>query len=558
MRKGSLAGRRPGLNGYALRVLWALMVSLILAACDFNGPWSFYPEETEIYGGIFTYGYVIEGESPRVCFSKTYQLEESSAENFAFYDSAYVTVTGNFEQDEGGADSLTLVLEPERLKPSCFVVSEDLGSVPKGVGGEKYSLQAYFKWDSAGTTVESEFSANTKIPVGFEISGVNAPQADGSYKWYDIDYDGMEFDFLEYPRDMDAYNFATVYDSSIGGMAMTMEYSLKDGGENQNIFLNHMLGGMLDEDSMGFGGVAIHDPLETSINKGFQENRVVAGINMLDSIVFPNMNFPIGEVKLHFYATDSAFFLYHRYVLNSFSDPTVQPRSNIENGMGVFGGMSHLVLPLTIKGEGVAYSHIAVASCAATSMIQEDSWNTKSCRLFQDVFCSGLGEDYDGETGDLYVRNEKAPEYYREGKYKDKVEHDYCYAPAIKAAMMLDTTSWSVFLPKSISKDDKDEAYGDALKRYCVASNFKSNSIADCAEMEKQCMESLEESNCKEYLWQWCADRNWDIEKYEQCGSALVSRYYLEVQQSSILENAVKKWCKENEKDPQCKGQKAK
>lgn len=533
-----------------------LAMAVLLVACDFNGPWSFYPEETEIYTGIYTYGYIIEGESPRVCFSKTYQLKESEGENFAWYDSAYVTVTGSFQSsksDEGDLDSLTVVLEPEHRKPKCFSVPEDYGFVPQGVGGEKYALHAYFKWDSAGTDVESEFSAEAKIPVGFELTGINVPQKDGSYKWRDIDYGGMEFDFLEYPMDMMTYNLGTAYDSSIGGVIMTMEYSLIDGGENQNIFLNSMFGGMIEKDSMGYGGIALHDPLESSVYEGFQENSVVAGINKMDTIYITNMSFAIGKSTLHFYATDSAYFLYYRYVQGAFEDPTVVPRSNIENGMGVFSGMSHLVFPMTMKGESVPYSHIALTTCVEGGLMDDESWGSRSCRLFQDVYCSGLADEYNGEKDGLYNLNAKASEYYREDKYQDRVVHEFCFAPAIKAAFMLDTTSWKEFLPPGLPEVEVDIAFGDAMKRYCVATNYTSNNIMDCGAMKDRCVDDLEMNDCKDYLWTWCSDRNWDIEKYEQCGSGLVSRYYLQKQQSSILEKAVKNWCKKHKNDPQCK-----
>lgn len=77
------------------------LLSTILAACDFQGPWTYYPEETEVYCGIYTFGYIVADESPYVCFSKVYELDETSAENFAFYDSASVTVSGNFGRAEG-------------------------------------------------------------------------------------------------------------------------------------------------------------------------------------------------------------------------------------------------------------------------------------------------------------------------------------------------------------------------------------------------------------------------------------------------------------------------
>ena len=104
-------------------------------------------------------------------------------------------------------------------------------------------------------------------------------------------------------------------------------------------------------------------------------------------------------------------------------------------------------------------------------------------------------------------------------------------------------------MPKNIISEDMYNVYGDGLKRYCVASNFKNNGIADCGKLEKQCLETPEKNDCKEYLWMLCADRNWNMADHPQCESALVSRYYLEEQKSSILEREVKEIC--NSKNPQ-------
>ena len=97
-------------------------------------------------------------------------------------------------------------------------------------------------------------------------------------------------------------------------------------------------------------------------------------------------------------------------------------------------------------------------------------------------------------------------------------------------------------------------AYADGLKRYCIASNFKSNKIADCKGLAEQCLENPEKNDCKEYLWTWCADRDWNIGEngYEQCRSALVSRYYLEEIKSPIIEREVKAICSKHNY-PLCK-----
>ena len=51
------------------------VIGALLTACgDFHGPWEYYPHTTEIYTGVYTYGYIIEGESPRICFSNWTRL----------------------------------------------------------------------------------------------------------------------------------------------------------------------------------------------------------------------------------------------------------------------------------------------------------------------------------------------------------------------------------------------------------------------------------------------------------------------------------------------------
>lgn len=524
---------------------WWLVACLLLAlmACDFNGPWSYYPEEREIYTGIYTYGYIIEGETPYVCFSKVYRLDETSAENFAFYDSAYVEVE-HIKTTEDGNYS---VYDSQRLsssskKPNCFETENSF----VGEAGEQYRMRAFFKWDSVGHMVETEYTAMATIPTGFGLKGVNVPLKGGKYEWREVDLsdykaDGaeenrFEVDYLEFPDDVNLYKFALEYNDDIGGVLAYIEYDIKNGGENMNTTINYMLGDFLEKDSCGYTGVSIRDALESHNGMGFEENQRVAGLNMLDTIFAPNMTFSLGKNNIHFLATEAAYAKYRRYALGALEDPRILPESNIENGMGVFSGMTHIVLPMELHGDGVAYPYIAVVNC-----INSD-WKEKTCRLYQDIYCSGAYEDFDGLDGELYELNKDAPYYFSRTDYKAS-ENDFCYAPAIKAAMMLDTSSWSVFLPENVSQKDKDKAYGDALKRYCVANNFKSVKIADCSTMEEDCLENFEKTDCKEYLWEWCADRNWDFEKFPQCESGFVSRYYLENQKSSILKREVDYIC---------------
>lgn len=530
---------RQNNNGVILSVVrvFFLLVALFLAACsDFHGPWDYYPEKRDVYTGIYTYGYIISGESPYVCFSKVYELDETAAESFAFYDSAYVTVTGSFASSREDVDT-TLVLFPYRQysdKPNCFGGYGYLGKV-----GETYKLEAYFEWDSSGHKAKSRYTAEATIPNPVSVKGLNAPQQDGSYKWipYDEKSPRFEIEFLEFPMDMEFVKCAMNYDRSVKGVISIMNYGMKN-AESQNTTINHMFKGFTDEDDQGYRGIAIHDPLERSQNLGYTSNRRVADYYALDTLYLMNMMMPLGNISVDFYSTDAAYIDYIDKVKESVNDSRILPKSNIENGMGVFSGMAKSTIELYVDGDGVNMKHIAHHNCYNTEGDLSGSWDSKGCRLYQDVYCAGIdAEQFRNE--DLAELNSRAYEWYRDTVYSRDQEE--CYASNVKAAMMLDTTKWSMFLPDTINDGLKSNAYADGLKRYCVANNFENNKIADCYNLYQSCIVSPEANYCKDYLWTWCADRDWPNE--EQCWSALVSRYYLTEQKSSIIKREVQRIC---------------
>ena len=520
-------------------VILALVAGLFLTACgDFHGPWEYYPNEREIYTGIYTYGYVQAKGSTNICFSKVYELDEAASPTFAFYDSARVTVKGRFD-NQGNTVDTTLALVPASARPNCFE-----GTL-EGISGESYTMNAYFEWDSAGHSAKTTYTAEAKVPKPVKVKGVNMPQQDGSYKWSEYkgykdenDTTPMRVKYLEFPMDMEFFKVALDYDKSIGGVLILLTYNIDD-DEPLNTTLNNMFKGFAKKDSMGYRGISVHDPLENTVKGGYSENSTIAGIHMLDTLYGTGMMLPLGEFYMDFYSTDSAYIDYVDKVKASEEDSRIIPESNIENGMGVFTGIAKTRVNIFVEGDGVALRHVAYRNCTDKSGDNSDGWDSKACRLYQDVFCAGI-EKWD----DLQSANASAYRYYA-----DSVPHygmETCYASQVKAAMMLDTTSWSVFLPDTLNSEDKSEAYGDGLKRYCVANNFKSNKIADCSALKKQCMESPDKNDCKEYLWLWCADRNWQLDTYEQCRSALVSRYYIEEQKSPVLAREVELICRQD------------
>ena len=532
--------------GAGSSALLLCILALLLAACDFHGPWEYYPEEREVYTGIYTYGYVLAGGETNVCFSKVYELDEASSQDFAFYDSAYVTVSGLF-YDRWKREKKDTTIRLYSDRPNCFDES-----LYKGIVGESYELNASFKWDSAGHMVKSTYKAVATIPNRIKVKGMNAPQQDGSYKWIENPrsdttkrlYPVIDFtvSFLEFPMDMEFVKVALDYDQSVRGVLSIMNYNIMD-GESQKTTMNQMFKGMTDADETGYRGISMHDPLEEQQNLGFSSNRTIAGNKNLDTLYLMNMMLPIGTFSVDLYSTDDAYIDYMEKVKQSVSDSRFVPESNIQNGMGVFSGMAVETITIEVTGDAVGFSHIAWANCKDTKGDNSDSWDSRGCRLYQDIACSGMNNEDVYDDG-LEEANEKAALLYSDSVYNRHVKS--CFASNVKAAMMLDTTKWSLFLPDTIHADDKANAYADGLKRYCIASNFESNHIADCSALKQECLEDSEQNYCKEYLWLWCADRGWDLDKYRQCRPALVSRYYLQELKSSVLKREVEKVCRES------------
>lgn len=528
-----------------------LLLMLLLGACDFQGPWSYYPEETEVYQGIYTYGHIVAGESPYVCFSKVYGLKENAAENFAFYDSAYVTVTGKFWAPDSLADIFAwdsvAHLHPvgdenvpiDSEYESTFMTNQNCFSIggAHGVPGEAYTLRAVFKWDSAGHTVTTEMKAVAKIPTKLHATAIIPPSKKHNSKPVPNDYEPKTFQFLGFPFDILTYKIPMEYDESVRGILVTIKYDNENGGESMNTTMNNMLSAFVEPDSMGYTGITTKKPEESVARGGFTTRMMFAGHNTLDTMEYPGMTLPIGESVIRFYATDQAYADYDNTVLEAIDDSRVVPRSNVENGMGVFSGMLKDSVILNVETEKfITYDYARVADCEmANEDFDQKAWDTKFCRLFQEAYC--IDTTYGIEGG---------------GPYFELNMKKTCYPQLVKFAMTRDTTGWSVCLPDTVTEKEKSDAYGDGLKRYCVLSNFKSNGIADCSEMYEQCQVSEKKTNCMEYEWQWCGDRDWNLNEYPQCGTAFVSRYRIEKMNSSILKRVVDKWCQKNPKDSQC------
>ncbi len=507
----------------------------LLAACDWHGPWEYYPEETKVYQGVYTHGYIIAGRSAHVCFSKVYELDEASAENFAFYDSASVTVSGKFA-DIGEAE---WSLFPVAGKPNCFGESSDELAFGLGIAGESYTMNATFKWDSCGHKITSTYKAVAKIPTKISANSVQGPSTklknDNPHVKNNHEY--IDFGFVEYPNDMYTYNIGMDYDESVHGILMTLRYDNINDGESQKTTIVNMLSAFIDSgDSMGYSGVSMKRPDETTASMGFTARMKIGGYNSLDTMAFPGFTLPIGKSVVYFYATDQAYADYKEKVLEALEDPRIVPVSNVENGMGVFSGMLMDSLLFDIHtDEYVKYDYMFEYQCFNEDDIMElEPFDTKSCRLVRDSIC------LDRATGGVPLYN-----YYGTYSYSDG-----CASTILK--MFLDEYDYlnNNWMPDYSEK--KFQKYADeAWNMYCIEHNFYDKSA--CASIKEMCLESDEKNDCNKLLWEWCSDRDWDIETYEQCGPALISRIKIEKLKSPILDRVVSAWCKEHPENSSCK-----
>ena len=475
---------------------------LLFAACDLQGPWSYWPEDEKQYRGVYTLAYVIADRPVnRMCFQRLLSLNEAASDNFAFYDSATVKISGNFS----GRDT-TLSLAPESAYPNCFDGPADL----LAERGKNYSLDAYFVWDSSGKSVRSHYTAEATVPSVFAISSAFAPDMHGKY--HEI-HDGDTAYSLSYPNDLLTYKFHPEYDDSVHGVFYSIHYDNVSGGENTNNFLNSMLSDFIDDP------ILMQSPFDTVATGGFSLNYSFDGLKSIDTIEVIGAQLPVSDVKLLFYATDQNYADFETKTLESATDSRVKAVTNVKGGAGFFSGMTvdtmRLYRGYTETDKITYYPAQGIKTCRDTS------WSTKACRAYLYTFCADSG----------YTARE-------------------CYAPAVRVALESGKT-WDALLPDTLDSAARSLARLDGEKRYCIANNFPT-ADSYCAQNYADCQKSKEENTCKDVLWNYCADENWNLTSKPQCGTALVSRYRLQKLNSSILRNAVANWCAANKSDPQC------
>jgi len=304
----------------------ALIALAISVGLSCQGPWSYYPEDSENYRGIWITAYIVSGRPvTNVCLEKIHDLKEVYMRGFAFYDSASIEIKGSFN----GKDT-SIFLKPDSghfpHSPNCFLGDRNL--IPSA--GENYSMNASITWDSAGKKVTSEFSAQTYIPKKFKIKRAYDLRGnrfkDGQTIRYSLPEDDEKFNYI--------YFIPEYSNEDIGGALVSMVYDCPDciyWGEN---ILGEIANQINDE-----GSAMLHAQFGDRQLLYTATNTQMANTGKdIDSIPILGLRLPAyGDIKLLFYATTREYMDYQNTFLQG--DSRVKPVYNIKGGAGIFAGM---------------------------------------------------------------------------------------------------------------------------------------------------------------------------------------------------------------------------
>lgn len=521
---------------------------LVLAACQ--GPWDYWPEDPDLYKGVWVYAHVISDRPLQdVCFEKMLGLTETYVQAFAFFDSAEVSIQGSFS---GSDTNVTLTQNPS--KPNCFDGPADL----RPVAGGRYALDATVHWDSSGTRVRSHFTANTYIPREFHVNQALAPAPALLENAFSdprvLDAMVKEFGDTVFTVLSDTAAAVAFYQANSVRISNVLKSILSPYNENDTVFympppsdlLSHYY---LPTYSDDVGGVLITEAFDT-LNAAKGENsfdfffgqspdtadKVDIGNrhrlnylwnvdygnsgNGMDSMAISNVWFVLGRTDFLFYATTPEYSDYVETAIYDIEDSRIRPKYNINGGAGIFAGM--LVDTFSVYAKITPGAKAYPYMRARTLWCKDEGWDDENCRGHMPVFCAENG-------------------------YRDQE----CWPLAVRAALDSGLV-WNALVADTVPVDSLPSVRYGGEKKWCIAHNFP-DSLATCqAEFQLALVSDTVNQSMRD-VWNWCIDRNWPLATSPQCGTALVSWARINRKNSNVLDREIGKWCATYPADPQCK-----
>ncbi len=565
--KGSLLRQAPR----SLRVgrIAATLGLILLSAC-IQGPWDFYPSNPPTFHGIYLSGYALSGKPlNQICFEHMLDLAEEATQAFAFYDSADVQVTGSFN----GAVR-TMKLLPQKHAPNCFI-GDSLALVEKG---QAYTLEARIVWDSAGRKVTSRLTSTAHVPVRFSISRTAVAPSLAKTGGVPSNVFTLEF-FAQLPPNVQTVmikEYGDTLQKLQSDTAALARYFKVNGTKIQARLLGLLekdkftyhegdtlfyLNGALNtlshyytsDRSSDVNSVLItqrFDPQGTRPETRFDAiigippkpgdyyfpgdiRRLIVypdaksrqGWNLLDSMGVVNTWFQTIRNRLYFYGFEQTYtqYLASNGLDGNGPDARVKPKFNVTGGEGVFAGAIPDSFDVNIVTDPLTKSYPLPAAHA--SYCDTVGWSSnKDCREYYRGYC-------ESKTW--------APSECRQNAVEACLEADLNTNIPLKLACS----------PVADSAKKDTTLFRQASTQFCIAHDFTSANPT-CAEYKTQCLETMGSNSCKQNLWTYCLDNNWEP---NPCKLGLVSYCKDKPRLSEVLCRNADAYCRANPGEALCK-----
>ncbi len=585
-------------------VLILCLISLSLTAC-LQGPWSYRPEEKEIDRGITVEAYIVAGRPlNQVCFERLYSLDETYTSAFAFFDSAMVTIRGNF-----GSGTETIELSPKPGDPMCF-----LGPDAKvGQASEAYTLEGVFWWDSAGSAVRSEVRGSTTIPTFAQMDtlawvnsmalsqNLGAGNQEGILGLFNSLPDTVAMFFTEkylpelLPIAEDSAALEDWYktkgpqimkelDSLLTEYEELVQYTegdtvaYLDGALNTKSHYYKMrasddVGGILITqrlDSNGFMPRNRFDEIaeqfmELGPKNYYYPSRIRRLIyysrfrnekfDIVDSIPVVNTWFHSGRNIIYFYATDENYERYVNTTILEESNSKVKKADFIEGGNGFFSGMLvdsfvvYIRIPSNVKSYHITEAH--AAWCA------DQDWDLANCRDYRFEYCRLThynDRQYQFDHPDLFVEFKSYISCFEMLAY-DGMNNGQTVSEAFDSIYPLGQVAFKYLSDEGvndsaivISTEEVEEAQKWAEEYTCIEKGFESEF---CNQYIDDCQTGGVDNRCYDMAKSYCLDNEW---RGPTCGWVL----HLYCQQPDIHSEILcgkrnNNYCELNPQDEICK-----
>ena len=560
-----------------------VLAAVLLTGCV-QGPWSFWPNNPARYAGVWVYAQVVAGQAvTQVCFEPTIPLTSTVTNDFAFYDSAHVQISGPFS----GKDT-TFVLQPISTSPNCFDGPADL----RAQAASAYQFDAVIRWDSVGHTVTSHFTASTNTPTQFGITKALAPAVanleplfrdstlqdtirallgdslyalhanpaawdtflgQNQYMIYSgtmtmkVPYQsGDTVDYLKPVKHLDflGHTFVTHYSNDVRGILMTEQFNLLQDSMSTSTFSSLINSNSAPDSSREWrSGTQRRLSFTSSTTLG-------SGTNRMDSLGYVSLNFLLGPQRFYFYGVEQDYSNYEQTAVASADDPRVVPVSNIKGGQGYFAGMlvdSFDVFVRSLPGM-LAYpiARDQILYCRATG------WDSDTmCRSLQWIFCAdSLSAAPDCRTPAIVTALDSGLAWDAKMLPMSATPVTGPPAGATVKTGGRGSSGWSCPYGQNLCLTETQvQTNGERMD--CIRNNFAA-SKSYCASYKQDCQVSADTSVCKRELWDFCSDRQWNIDSLPQCGPALVSWMRINKVLSIPFQRVRDSWCAAHSSDLQC------